>query len=193
MFWPQTLLPSVIPNARIFTWGYDADVNGWLSSASQNNIHQHAGNLLVDLSNLRPNANDHSVPLIFVVHSLGGVVVKDALNRSAANEGTRWKYIAPATFGIVFLGTPHRGSTSASLGKIAYRITKAVTRRPNLQLFKGLERNSEVLDRVGDSFVQTIDKHKVHVCTFREELETRRYLFSTMVSPSQSHPLSRVN
>lgn len=183
LFWPKTLLPSVIPNARIFTWGYDADVSGWLSSASQNSIHQHAGNLLGDLSDLRTGANDHSVPLIFVVHSLGGIVVKDALNQSAANEGTRWKCIVPATFGIIFLGTPHRGSKSASLGKIALQITQVATRRPNLRLLKGLERNSETLDRIGDSFIQTMERHKIRLCTFREERETRKYLLiSTMVS-----------
>lgn len=181
VFWPQTLLPSVIPNARIFTWGYDADVDGWLSSASQNNIHQHASNLLVDLLNLHSNANDHPVPLIFVVHSLGGIIVKDALNQSATNGGTRRKPIAPATFGIIFLGTPHRGSKSASLGKIAYRITKVATRSPNLQLLKGLEKNSEILDRIGDSFIQTIDRHSIHLCTFREERETRKYLFLSVM------------
>lgn len=181
-FWPKTLLPSVIPNARIFTWGYDADVHKWLSSASQNNIHQHAGNLLVDLSNLRTTANDHLIPLIFVVHSLGGIIVKDALSQSSVNEAARWKCIAPATFGIIFLGTPHRGSKSASLGLIAYHITQLATRRPNLRLLKGLERNSETLDRIGDSFLQTINRHKIRLCTFREELETRKYLiFSTMV------------
>lgn len=185
VFWPRTLLPSIIPSARIFTWGYDADVNGWLSSASQNNIHQHASNLLVDLSDLRVNANDYSVPLIFVVHSLGGIIVKDALNQSAANASTRWKYIAPATFGIIFLGTPHRGSKSASLGKIAYRITEIASRSPNVQLLKGLERNSEILERIGDSFLQTIDRHKIRLYTFREEQETRKYLFfSTMVNLS---------
>lgn len=187
VFWPGTLLPSIIPSARIFTWGYDADVNGWLSSASQNNIHQHASNLLVDLSDLHFNANNCSVPLIFVVHSLGGIIVKDAMSQSAANEGTRWKYIAPATFGIIFLGTPHRGSKSASLGKIASRITEIATRSPNVQLLKGLERNSEILERLGDSFIQTIDRHKIRLSTFREEQKTRKYLFfSTMVNLSAS-------
>ena len=187
VFWPETLLPSIIPSARIFTWGYDADVNGWLSSASQNNIHQHASNLLVDLSDLRFHANNCSVPLIFVVHSLGGIIVKDALSQSAANEGTRWKYIAPATFGIIFLGTPHRGSKSASLGKIMYQITKIATRSPNVQLLKGLERNSEILERIGNSFIQTVDRHKIRLYTFREEQETRKYIFlSTMVNLSAS-------
>ena len=55
-FWPQHLLPSVIPDIKIFTWGYDANVDGFLSSASQNTIHQHAQNLLSDLADLSNTA-----------------------------------------------------------------------------------------------------------------------------------------
>lgn len=172
--WPKILLPSVTPHARIFTWGYDADVGGFLSSASQNTIHQHAGNLLSDLANLRETGQNKSIPIIFVVHSLGGIIVKDALNQSSSTEGTRLKFIAPATFGVIFLGTPHRGSRSASLGKIAYRVTLVATMRPNLKLLKGLERNSEILERVGDSFSQTMLRHNIRLYSFREEQITRK-------------------
>lgn len=182
MFWPRALLPDVVPNARIFTWGYDADVDGFLSPASQNRIHEHAGNLLVDLSNLRSTNSDRLIPLIFVVHSLGGIVVKDALNQSAANEGTRLKDIAPATFGIIFLSTPHRGSKSASIGKIACRITQLITKHPNLSILSALEKNSEILDRIGDQFLQTIQRHKISLSSFREEKEIKKYLlYKTMV------------
>ena len=140
VFWPHDLLPLAIPDARVFTWNYDADVHHWTSSASQNTIHQHAGNLLSDLAYLI--AGDMPEPFIFVVHSLGGIVVKDALNRSSQTEGTRLKNIAPATYGVLFLGTPHRGSKSASMGRLAYNVTVAATRRPNLKLLQALERNS---------------------------------------------------
>jgi hypothetical protein len=29
VFWPGTLLPSVVPDARIYTWGYDANVDSF--------------------------------------------------------------------------------------------------------------------------------------------------------------------
>ncbi|MCJ1385019.1 hypothetical protein MMC17_008137 [Xylographa soralifera] len=185
VFWPGDLLPLAIPDARVFTWNYDADVHHWTSSASQNTIHQHAGNLLSDLAYLI--AGDMPEPLIFVVHSLGGIVVKDALNQSSQTEGTRLKNIAPATFGVLFLGTPHRGSKSASMGRLAYNVTVAATRRPNLKLLQALERNSETLDRVGDGFRQTVLKFDIKFCSFREEKETRKYLiFNTMVVEPES-------
>ena len=97
--------------------------------------------------------------------------------------GTRLKEIAPLVFGMCFLGTPHRGSKSASLGKMAYNLTVIVSKRPNLRLLQGLERNSETLDRVGTAFTQTLLKHDIAICSFREEHETRKYLiFNTIVS-----------
>lgn len=180
--WPKKMLPAVIPNARIFTWGYDADVNGFFSSASQNSIYQHANNLLSDLDDLRDSLKDKEVPIIFVVHSLGGIVVKAALNQSSIDIGTRLKHIAPATFGVVFLGTPHRGSKSASFGKIANQMSIIALRRPNLRLIRALERNSETLDIIGDTFRQTVLKHNMHLYSFREEKETTVLgLFSIMV------------
>ncbi|KAL9037179.1 MAG: hypothetical protein Q9180_003868 [Flavoplaca navasiana] len=183
VLWPRDLLPNVLHDVRILTWGYDADIDGF-DSASQSTIHQHAGSLLSDLADQREASECYRRPILFVVHSLGGIIVKAALNKSSATQGTRLKDIAPATFGVCFLGTPHRGSSSASLGKIACEISRAMTRRPNTKLLQGLERNSEMLEQIGDAFAQTMLKSKMalRVYSFREEKETRKYwVFNTMV------------
>ena len=52
-FWPETLLPAELPQARIMTFGYDADVVKFWSSAGQNRIGNHAQNLTHALANLR--------------------------------------------------------------------------------------------------------------------------------------------
>ena len=49
-YWPQDLLPQNIPNARILTYGYDADViGGFFKGASKNNITQHGRDLMLKL------------------------------------------------------------------------------------------------------------------------------------------------
>ena len=74
IFWPEELLPRDIPNAKIFTYGYNADViGGLLKGPDMNNVSQHATNLMVDLTFELKNKK----PIIFVAHSLGGIVVKD--------------------------------------------------------------------------------------------------------------------
>ncbi|KAL8826465.1 MAG: hypothetical protein Q9191_003783 [Dirinaria sp. TL-2023a] len=108
---------------------------------------------------------------------------------SRATEGTPLMDIAPATSGICFLGTPHRGSRSASIGKIAFRITKAAGMRPNTKILQGLERNSETLDMISDDFSQTVEKYRriLQVHSFREEKLTRKWgMFSTMVVDTDS-------
>ena len=39
VFWPEVLLPKVLPDTQIYIWGYDADIDNFASSASQNTVH----------------------------------------------------------------------------------------------------------------------------------------------------------
>ena len=190
VYWPGDLLPGAIPDARIYTWGYDADLANF-SSASRNTIHQHAGNLLSDLVDLRAESPLNERPIIFVVHSLGGIIVKEAMNLSRTTEGTTIREIVPATSGICFLGTPHRGSRAASIGKIAFQITKAAGQRPSTKILHALERNSETLNMIGDSFSQTLTKYeRLLIYSFREERLTKKRIpfLSIMVSKSMLSP-----
>ena len=52
-------------------------------------------------------------PLIFICHSLGGLVVKQMLRLSTDQHGTHEGKIAENTLGVIFLGTPHVGSNLA--------------------------------------------------------------------------------
>jgi hypothetical protein len=49
--WPRDLLPQSLPNVRVMTYGYDADVMNFFSNAkvSKSSIFQHSINLLEDL------------------------------------------------------------------------------------------------------------------------------------------------
>jgi hypothetical protein len=53
--------------------------------------------------------------LLFVAHSLGGLVVKQLLATSEMYEDGRLKAIAAATRGVVFLATPHTASNVAMI------------------------------------------------------------------------------
>jgi len=49
-FWPEDVLPADLPNARIYTYGYDVDVTHFTSPVSQSRIHEHAQLLLSRLA-----------------------------------------------------------------------------------------------------------------------------------------------
>lgn len=53
-------------------------------------------------------------PLIFVTHSMGGLVVKQLLRNACDYGNDAWKKILGQTKGIVYLSTPHSGSHIAN-------------------------------------------------------------------------------
>lgn len=53
--WPQNLLPSKVPSARVLTFGYDAYVADWRDVVSKNRIRDHAMNLLTAVATYREN------------------------------------------------------------------------------------------------------------------------------------------
>ena len=171
VFWPRDLLPSAFPQARIATWGYDVQIEGVSTATSQASLFHHSENLLSDLVMLRKSDAAKLKPLIFIAHSLGGIVVKDALSLSG-NERTAFDATLPATVGVMFLGTPHHGSRAASLGKMVFEVSKLFFKKPNLQVLRGLETNSEILERISSSLGQILSTGRIKVHSFREELPT---------------------
>ncbi|KAL9621297.1 MAG: hypothetical protein Q9160_004188 [Pyrenula sp. 1 TL-2023] len=169
VFWPRDLLPTELPNCRILTWGYDVDIDHALSSASTATVF----NLLADLADVRLCKGERERPLIFFAHSLGGIVVKDAVTQSRMAQ-THLKKIAPATCGICFMGTPHRGASLAAIGETVFRITKLYGKSPNLQVLQALKYDAETLDRIQPNFKQTLcdPRCSIQIRSFREAMQT---------------------
>ena len=58
VYWPTQLLSKDIPEARILTFGYDADVTKFLGPVSQSDLRDHAHSLVNDLANVRMKRNE---------------------------------------------------------------------------------------------------------------------------------------
>jgi hypothetical protein len=74
-YWPRDLLALDIDDVRILTYGYDSHITKGYSSANKNNIFAHAKDLLFALQREKPRRRR----LIFIAHSLGGILVKEVL------------------------------------------------------------------------------------------------------------------
>lgn len=59
-------------------------------------------------------------PLILIGHSLGGLVIKTALQHGMSRDVERHRELARNIKGIVFVGTPHFGSSLASIAAWAH-------------------------------------------------------------------------
>ncbi|KXJ85308.1 hypothetical protein Micbo1qcDRAFT_223460 [Microdochium bolleyi] len=169
--WPQSLLPSLLPRARILTFGYDAAVMGAWSSVSGNRIGDHARNLLSALAAQRAlDPSGVALPLIFVAHSLGGLVVKDAMLASRTSPEAHLRTIHDCTQGILFLGTPHIGSSLATVADRCVRAAALVGARTNTKIVQVLRRDSEVLDRIQHEFHEMLRMRPLSIICFYEEL-----------------------
>ncbi|KAF2198403.1 hypothetical protein GQ43DRAFT_163670 [Delitschia confertaspora ATCC 74209] len=145
--WLRTLLPTDISNARIFCWGYDANTHG--DRLSHQYLYDHAMQLVMDLCLERKRTNTTKRPILFVAHSLGGIIVKSALIHSdAARKGALEDHrsIKTSTYGIVFMGTPHQGGSGVQLGKILVNVASVFVAVDD-RLMKHLERDSEWLQQ----------------------------------------------
>ncbi|KAF4969079.1 hypothetical protein FZEAL_10300 [Fusarium zealandicum] len=93
-------------SVRALSFGYNANRFG---DVANTRIIHHANDLLRNLVLKRLDNPDR--PLIFIAHSLGGLVVKRAILLCATNDD--WKAIKQSTKSIIFMGTPHMGSEKA--------------------------------------------------------------------------------
>jgi len=116
-------------------------------------------------------------PIIFVCHSLGGLVVKRALIysfnlRSVRTEHLRSIYVS--TFGILFLGTPHNGSDIAKWGLLLHNICSAVLPKKFMesspQLVQALRTNNETLQHINSLFADLMPRF--HIYFFHETRST---------------------
>ncbi|KAK3314381.1 Alpha/Beta hydrolase protein [Apodospora peruviana] len=154
--WLNELLPHRIPRARVMTFGYNASVFGNTSIAG---IRDNARSLLSHLQDGREEedgvADAASItgrPIVFVGHSLGGIIIKQAL-RIANNERNSFGDIADSTRGIVFFGTPHRGADAATWASLVSSITAAAFGNgPKSFLLKALKPNSRDLMDLSEDF-----------------------------------------
>jgi hypothetical protein len=76
VYWPKTLLAAEYKNCRVLTYGYDSHPSKFFKGpAGQAGIPGHGRSLLNALEGERTDDPDR--PLMFIVHSLGGIVLKE--------------------------------------------------------------------------------------------------------------------
>ena len=171
--WPKTLLPPKLGKSRILTYGYDAYIVR-KSIAGSNRLINHATNLLNDLTADRALCNASSRPVIFVAHSLGGLVCKEAILMSRNNPDAHLRSIFDCVRGIAFMGTPHKGSWMAEWAKIPAGALGLV-KSTNKSLLKILETESQLLESIQLRFLAMIRElresgRRLEVTCFFEEL-----------------------
>jgi hypothetical protein len=138
--WIRDTLPTSIDGVRFILFGYDTTLKN--SNSFQT---------IVDLANtlyltLQTNgwASPSTKPLVFLAHSLGGVLLKQLLVMLAgANDGTQ--FMLSMIKGAIFFGTPSRGMAMGQLRAM-------VGDQPNKDLVENLSEDSEFLPNLEAQF-----------------------------------------
>lgn len=108
-----TLWPKWIgEDAKCNVWvlKYDAALSSWTDSA----MHlPDQGVATLNALCVEPKLNGS--PLVLVGHSMGGLVIKEAIVHASTHDDIRLKRILEDLVAVIFIATPHQGSDLASL------------------------------------------------------------------------------
>jgi hypothetical protein len=91
---------------------------------------------------------------------------------SAAVHGGPFQYLATSTIGVVFLGTPHRGTKAAKWGEIIAKTGDAFGFSTESRILKDLSQDSEALMDLLYNFTLWLFRLSVPTVCFFEQHET---------------------
>lgn len=143
-FWLRWL-GEEFSDIAVWSIGYNATPSAWLDDTMP--MEERALNILNDLSLTDPIGTR---PIFFIVHSMGGLILKFILEKSDADDD--YMEIMNQTKGVAFLATPHEGSAGAN-----FLTNLSILYRAN-DIVKQLQRNSSSLSRIDDVFNTMVRK-----------------------------------
>lgn len=151
-FWPTWLFEE-LQHVAIYTLGYPASLfEKW--AKKEMDMFERAASVLDHMAALGIGNR----PLIFVAHSLGGILTKILLRRSIIAEDPDCKAVSEHTRLVVYLATPHNGSSLANALSILPFSSKAI---------------ALLADDTG--FLHDLNDHYRSFANGKDDLETRVY------------------
>ncbi|XP_059257332.1 protein SERAC1 isoform X2 [Mustela nigripes] len=155
--WPKTWLARDCPALRIISVEYDTSLSDWRTRKS---IAFRSNELLRKLR----AAGVGDRPVIWVSHSMGGLLVKKMLLE--ASKKPEMSTVINNTRGIIFYSVPHHGSHLAE-----YSVNIRYLLFPSLEV-KELSKDSPALKTLQDDFLEFAKDKNFQVLNFVETLPT---------------------
>ncbi|KAH0952241.1 hypothetical protein HN011_003545 [Eciton burchellii] len=162
--WPKDWLPIDIPFLRIIGINYNTSLSMWTPfcpiESMKSTIKERSENLLTRLR----MANLGQRPLVWVGHSMGGLLIK----RMLVEE---WKSgdkhdICKNTKAILFYSTPHRGSHVAALKQTTQMLVW-----PTVEVQELREESPQLL-KLNEEFLQMLETYRIDIVSFAETKPT---------------------
>jgi len=155
--WPDWLQTD-LTQANVYLLGYPTDIiSTWL--AGEMSLYERAKAVLDHLAARGLGKR----PMAIIAHSLGGLLGKQLIRAGHDAPDEDWKAISTSCKLIMFLGTPHSGSSVASaIGFVAPKLSSKMT--------KLLQSDNEHLDELNEWYR---NRDGVKTVVYYEKLPTR--------------------
>ncbi|KAI1147078.1 hypothetical protein F4825DRAFT_465998 [Nemania diffusa] len=158
VMWLRDFLARDLPACRTMIYGYHSK----LLASNMSQLKEYGRQFLAEIEKVRDTKELQRRPLIFICHSYGGIILSHCLVLANNLESEHRKSLYTSTYGMLFFGTPHRGSPKDDVLKMVEqrhpnRVPALMQTAPDsgelefqLQLFSNL-----VGDRQIGSFYET--------------------------------------
>ena len=170
------------PDVGVWSINYQVEPTKWRGSSMF--LRDRATNIvdLLDVNQLGTR------PIIFITHSMGGLVIKQMLCNATYSQESSWKRIVEQTQGIVFLSTPHSGSDIANWFKYIGGILGATVS------IKELETDNLDLTNLNDQYCNHERLSKIPVLVYYEDQKTKLTFFAKaiVVDKESANPGSKI-
>ncbi|GKZ33018.1 hypothetical protein AbraIFM66950_002735 [Aspergillus brasiliensis] len=155
----KDMLPEVVPNARIYTYNWEAN---FYADSTQKTLDEHASSLLW---HLKTTLGSDPKPILFIASCFGGLVVAEALSQADRQSGS-YQNILMSTIGIVFLATPFKGTTVAKVARLQVSVGRILGKWTSRSLITKLDGSDEVLGKLRRHFTTILHDSRLQMPVF---------------------------
>ncbi|KAG7275367.1 hypothetical protein CRUP_007923 [Coryphaenoides rupestris] len=180
--WPKSWLAADCPNLRVLSVEYDSHLSDWKAKCPAENQRKSLAFRSRELLKKLKSAGVGERPVVWVAHSMGGLLVKKMLVDAA--EDPDMHGLLSNTKGMVFYSVPHRGTYMAE-----YSVNVRYLLFPSVEV-RELCRDSPSLCDLNESFLNMAKERQYKVLSFAETLPTTiGPMIKLLVVPPQSAEL----
>jgi pimeloyl-ACP methyl ester carboxylesterase len=178
-FWPIWIAEDC--NCTAWTLGYDASLSAWKDNAMPL---PDQGDSVLDRLVTEPKLKNR--PLLFIGHSLGGLLIKTVIISGLTKGVARYSDLIKQVCGVVFIATPHNGADLANLAKAVKFLLRTNEQVDDLTL------HNAHLRSLHQQFLARYNQSPFPVRTFAERnpVSLDKGFFSNLVSKVVVDPAS---
>ncbi|XP_035851317.1 protein SERAC1 isoform X4 [Sander lucioperca] len=177
--WPKSWLAADCPNLRVLSVEYDSHLSDWMAKCPAENQRKSLAYRSRELLKKLKLAGVGERPVVWVAHSMGGLLVKKML--LDASEDPDMHGLLKNTKGIMFYSVPHHGTFMAE-----YSVNVRYLLFPSVEV-RELCKDSPALRNLNENFLNMAKEKEIKVLSFAETLPTNiGPMIKILVVPTQS-------